>query len=173
MHCPYCRHCDTKVLDSRVADDGQSIRRRRVCQDCDKRFTTTEVMQLTVLKRSGATEPFSRDKAVAGVRKACKGRPVTEDQLAMLGQTVENTLRGEGYAEVPAHEVGVAILAPLRQLDEVAYLRFASIYRSFESAADFEDEIALMRTERQLLSGSDVPAQRSGEPAASAAPPTP
>lgn len=155
MHCPYCRHCDTKVLDSRVADDGQSIRRRRVCQECDKRFTTTEVMQLTVLKRSGATEPFSRDKAVAGVRKACKGRPVTEDQLAMLGQTVENTLRGEGYAEVPAHEVGVAILAPLRQLDEVAYLRFASIYRAFESAADFEDEIALMRTERQLQSGSE------------------
>jgi transcriptional repressor NrdR len=150
MHCPYCRHCDTKVLDSRVADDGQSIRRRRVCLECDKRFTTTEVMQLTVLKRAGTTEPFSRDKAVAGVRKACKGRPVTEDQLAMLGQTVENTLRGEGYAEVPAHEVGVAILAPLRQLDEVAYLRFASIYRSFESAADFEDEIALMRTERQL-----------------------
>ena len=166
MHCPYCRHCDTKVLDSRVADDGQSIRRRRVCLECDKRFTTTEVMQLTVLKRSGATEPFSRDKAVAGVRKACKGRPVTEDQLAMLGQTVENTLRGEGYAEVPAHEVGVAILAPLRQLDEVAYLRFASIYRSFESAADFEDEIALMRTERQLLSGSD-------QLAASASPPAP
>jgi transcriptional repressor NrdR len=166
MHCPYCRHCDTKVLDSRVADDGQSIRRRRVCQGCDKRFTTTEVMQLTVLKRSGATEPFSRDKAVAGVRKACKGRPVTEDQLAMLGQTVENTLRGEGYAEVPAHEVGVAILAPLRQLDEVAYLRFASIYRAFESAADFEDEIALMRTERQLQSGSE-------QLAASATPPTP
>jgi len=165
MHCPYCRHCDTKVLDSRVADDGQSIRRRRVCQECDKRFTTTEVMQLTVLKRAGATEPFSHDKAVAGVRKACKGRPVTEDQLAMLGQTVENTLRGEGYAEVPAHEVGVAILAPLRQLDEVAYLRFASIYRAFESAADFEDEIALMRTERQLQSGS--------EQLATATPPTP
>lgn len=166
MHCPYCRHCDTKVLDSRVADDGQSIRRRRVCQECDKRFTTTEVMQLTVLKRSGATEPFSRDKAVAGVRKACKGRPVTEDQLAVLGQTVENTLRGEGYAEVPAHEVGVAILAPLRQLDEVAYLRFASIYRSFESAGDFEDEIALMRTERQLQSSGD-------QLATSTTPPTP
>lgn len=166
MHCPYCRHCDTKVLDSRVADDGQSIRRRRVCQECDKRFTTTEVMQLTVLKRSAATEPFSRDKAVAGVRKACKGRPVTEDQLAVLGQTVENTLRSEGYAEVPAHEVGVAILAPLRQLDEVAYLRFASIYRSFESAGDFEDEIALMRTERQLQSSGD-------ELATSTAPPTP
>ena len=158
MHCPYCRHCDTKVLDSRVADDGQSIRRRRVCQECDKRFTTTELMQLVILKRSGATEPFSREKAVSGVRKACKGRPVTEDQLAMLGQAVEDALRGAGSAEVPAHEVGLAILAPLRQLDEVAYLRFASVYRQFESAADFEDEIALMRAERQLTGRTATPA---------------
>ena len=150
MHCPYCRHTDTKVLDSRVAEDGGSIRRRRQCQACEKRFTTVELMQLTVLKRSGATEPFNRDKAVAGVRKACKGRPVTEDQLACLGQEVENTLRTSGYAEVPAHEVGMAILAPLRQLDEVAYLRFASVYRQFESADDFEDEIAMLRTERTL-----------------------
>lgn len=150
MHCPYCRHTDTKVLDSRVADDGGSIRRRRLCQGCDKRFTTVEQMQLTVLKRSGATEPFNRDKAVAGVRKACKGRPVTEDDLACLGQAVEDALRSEGYAEVPSNEVGLAILSPLRQLDEVAYLRFASVYRAFESAGDFEDEIALMRTERQL-----------------------
>lgn len=150
MHCPYCRHTDTKVLDSRVADDGGSIRRRRLCQACDKRFTTVEQMQLTVLKRSGATEPFNRDKAITGVRKACKGRPVTEDQLARLGQAVEDTLRGEGYAEVPSHEVGLAILTPLRELDEVAYLRFASVYRAFQSAGDFEDEIALMRTERQL-----------------------
>jgi len=150
MHCPYCKHTDTKVLDSRVADDGQSIRRRRTCQACDKRFTTVEMMQLTVLKRSGATEPFTREKAITGVRKACKGRPVTEDQLACLGQEVEDTLRNSGYAEVPSNEVGLAILAPLRQLDEVAYLRFASVYRAFESAGDFEDEIALMRTERQL-----------------------
>ncbi len=99
-------------------------------------------MQLTVLKRSGATEPFTRDKAIAGVRKACKGRPVTEDQLACLGQAVEDALRGEGWAEVPAHEVGLAILGPLRELDEVAYLRFASVYRAFESADDFEAEIA-------------------------------
>ena len=86
MHCPYCRSTDTRVLDSRVADDGGSIRRRRTCSACAKRFTTVEQMQLTVLKRSGATEPFTRDKAVAGVRKACKGRPVTEDDLACLGQ---------------------------------------------------------------------------------------
>ncbi len=148
MHCPYCRNTDTRVLDSRVADDGGSIRRRRTCSSCAKRFTTVEQMQLTVLKRSGASEPFTREKAIRGVRKACKGRPVSEDDLARLGQQVEDSLRGEGWAEVPAHEVGMAILSPLRELDEVAYLRFASVYRGFESAEDFESEIAALRLER-------------------------
>ena len=150
MHCPYCRQTDTRVLDSRVAEDGGAIRRRRTCPSCEKRFTTVEQMQLTVLKRSGAAEPFTRDKAISGARKACKGRPVTEDQLACLGQAVEDALRGEGWAEVPAHEVGLAILGPLRALDEVAYLRFASVYRQFESAEDFEAEIAMLRAERAL-----------------------
>ena len=154
MHCPYCRSTDTRVLDSRVADDGGSIRRRRTCSECSKRFTTLEQMQLMVLKRSSATEPFTREKAVSGVRKACKGRPVSEDDLARLGQTVEDLLRSQGYAEVPAHEIGLAILGPLRELDEVAYLRFASVYRAFESADDFEDEIALLRAER---AAADVP----------------
>ena len=148
MHCPYCRHTDTRVLDSRVADDGGAIRRRRSCSECGKRFSTVEQMQLVVLKRSGATEPFARDKAISGVRKACKGRPVSEDDLDCLGQKVEDTLRGEGWAEVPAHEVGMAILTPLRELDEVAYLRFASVYKAFESAEAFEDEIAILRAER-------------------------
>jgi transcriptional repressor NrdR len=148
MHCPFCRSEDTRVLDSRVAEDGASIRRRRTCPSCEKRFTTVEQMQLMVAKRSGATEPFTRDKAIQGVRKACKGRPVTEDQLQCLGQAVEDSLRQEGWAEVPAHEVGLAILKPLRELDEVAYLRFASVYRSFESADDFETEIAMLRAER-------------------------
>ena len=148
MHCPFCRSTDTRVLDSRVADDGSAIRRRRSCPACEKRFTTVEQMQLTVVKRSGACEPFTREKAISGVRKACKGRPVDEDDLARLGQTVEDTLRAGGWAEVPAHEVGLAILAPLRELDEVAYLRFASVYRGFESADDFEAEIAALRMER-------------------------
>jgi transcriptional repressor NrdR len=148
MHCPYCPSTDTRVLDSRVTEDGGAIRRRRSCPSCEKRFSTVEQMQLTVLKRSGATEPFTRDKAIAGARKACKGRPVSEDDLACLGQTVEDTLRAEGWAEVPAHEVGLAILGPLRELDEVAYLRFASVYRAFESADDFEAEIAMLRAER-------------------------
>jgi transcriptional repressor NrdR len=148
VHCPYCRHTDTRVLDSRVAEDGGAIRRRRTCSSCAKRFSTVEQMQLVVVKRSGATEPFTREKAVAGVRKACKGRPVSEDDLARLGQQVENSLRSEGWAEVPAHEVGLAILKPLRELDEVAYLRFASVYRAFESTDDFEAEIAMLRLSR-------------------------
>ena len=105
-------------------------------------------MQLTGLKRSGATEAFTREKAVRGVRKACKGRPVSEDQLACLGQEVEDVLRAAGWAEVPAHEIGLAILGPLRRLDEVAYLRFASVYRAFESADDFASEIEMLRLER-------------------------
>lgn len=142
MHCPFCKNTDTKVLDSRVADEGGAIRRRRACSSCEKRFTTIEQMQLTVVKRSGTTEPFLRDKAISGVRKACKGRPVSDDDLARLGQQVEDTLRDSGCAEVPAHEVGLAILEPLKSLDEVAYLRFASVYKAFDSADDFAAEIA-------------------------------
>jgi len=142
MHCPFCKNDDTKVLDSRVAEDGGAIRRRRSCSSCEKRFTTIEQMQLMVLKRSGATEPFNRDKAVAGVRKACKGRPVSGDDLARLGQQVEDTLREAGAAEIPAHDVGLAILEPLKCLDEVAYLRFASVYKAFDSVDDFASEIA-------------------------------
>jgi transcriptional repressor NrdR len=150
MHCPYCRSTDTRVLDSRVGDDGSAIRRRRTCPSCEKRFTTVEQMQLTVLKRSGTSEPFNRDKSVAGVRKACKGRPVSEDDLARLGQTVENTLRADGWAEVPANEIGLAILQPLRDLDAVAYLRFASVYKAFTCADDFETEIELLKAENDL-----------------------
>ena len=148
MHCPFCRSTDTRVLDSRVAEDGSAIRRRRTCPACEKRFTTVEQMQLTVLKRNNTSEPFNREKAVSGVRKALKGRPVSEDDLARLGQTVEDTLRGSGQAEFASHEIGMAILEPLRELDEVAYLRFASVYRGFESADDFETEIAMLRAER-------------------------
>ncbi len=151
MHCPYCRHTDTRVLDSRVAEDGGAIRRRRACQACDRRFTTVEQLQLTVVKRSGATEAFNREKVVAGVRKACKGRPVTDDDLDRLGQAVEDALRGSGSAEIPADEVGLAVLEPLRQMDQVAYLRFASVYKAFESVDDFADEVAALMAERAAL----------------------
>ncbi len=155
MRCPYCRGGDSRVLDSRTADDGAAIRRRRECQECGKRFTTAETAVLSVSKRSGATEPFSRSKVVSGVRKACQGRPVSDDDFALLAQRVEDALRATGSAEVPAEEVGIAILGPLRELDEVAYLRFASVYRSFESLTDFEAEIALLRSEAQLAAHPD------------------
>jgi transcriptional repressor NrdR len=145
MRCPYCRHSDSRVLDSREADEGALIRRRRSCQECGRRFTTVEEAVLAVVKRSGASEPFSRRKVVSGVRKACQGRPVDDDALAVLAQRVEEAVRASGCAEVPSQEVGLAILGPLRQLDEVAYLRFASVYRGFDSLADFEAEIAALR----------------------------
>jgi transcriptional repressor NrdR len=146
VYCPYCRHPDSRVIDSRTGDDGAAIRRRRACPACGRRFTTQETVILTVAKRSGVTEPFNRDKIVRGVRRACQGRPVSEDQLALLAQQVEDVIRSRGSGEIPSHEVGLAILGPLRDLDEVAYLRFASVYRGFESLADFEDEIAALRT---------------------------
>lgn len=145
MRCPYCRHADSRVVDSREADDGQLIRRRRSCPECGKRFTTVEEAVLAVVKRSGVTEPFSRTKIIGGVRKACQGRPVDEDSIALLAQKVEETVRAKGAAEIPSHDVGLAILGPLRDLDEVAYLRFASVYRSFDSLADFEREIETLR----------------------------
>jgi transcriptional repressor NrdR len=153
MHCPFCRHPDSRVVDSRATEDGTSIRRRRQCPECGRRFTTVETASLTVVKRSGATEPFSREKVLVGVRKACQGRPVTVDALALLAGRVEEAVRATGVAEVDAHEVGMAVLEPLRQLDEVAYLRFASVYRSFEDLDAFEAEIALLRAERELTAG--------------------
>ena len=145
MHCPFCRHTDSKVIDSRTTEDGTAIRRRRSCPECNRRFTTVETAALLVVKRSGVTEPFSREKVVGGVRKACQGRPVSEDQLAQLAQRVEESIRARGSAELPSHEVGLEILGPLRDLDLVAYLRFASVYRAFSSLDDFEAEITALR----------------------------
>jgi transcriptional repressor NrdR len=149
VRCPFCRHNDSRVIDSRTTEDASAIRRRRSCPECGKRFTTQETVILMVGKRSGVTEPFTRDKIVRGVRRACQGRPVSEDQLANLAQRVEDAIRARGCAEIPSHEVGLAILGPLRDLDEVAYLRFASVYRGFESLADFEDEISALRQAHQ------------------------
>ena len=145
MYCPYCRKPDSRVVDSRLADDGSAIRRRRQCAQCGKRFSTVETTSLSVIKRSGAGEPFSRSKIINGVRKACQGRPVTEDDLALLAQEVEETVRASGLAEIDAHEVGLAILEPLRKLDLIAYLRFASVYPGFETLDDFDTAIRTLR----------------------------
>ena len=145
MHCPYCRYADTKVIETRVSEDSYSIRRRRLCLHCNQRFTTLETTTLLVEKRSGSLEPFNRDKVISGVRKACQGRPVDEDDLKLLGQRVEEGLRSTGQAQVTSDEVGKAILEPLRDLDEVAYLRFASVYQGFENLDDFQCAINELR----------------------------
>lgn len=145
MHCPFCRHPDSRVIDSRTSDDGLSIRRRRQCPECGRRFSTTETASLTVIKRSGVVEAFSREKVMIGVRKACQGRPVTESDLALLAQQVEESVRSTGQAQLDANDIGLAVLPHLRELDEVAYLRFASVYQAFESLEDFDAAIAELR----------------------------
>jgi transcriptional repressor NrdR len=162
MRCPYCRHSDSRVVDSREQDEGQVIRRRRSCAECGRRFTTVEEAVLAVIKRSGVTEPFSRLKVVNGVRRACQGRPVDEDQLAQLAQTVEDTVRATGAAVIPSDEVGLAILGPLRELDEVAYLRFASVYQAFSSVEDFQKAILDLRSDDDGDDHDDDP--KSGQP---------
>lgn len=161
MHCPFCRHPDSRVVDSREADEGQAIRRRRACPECGKRFTTVETAVLSVIKRSGVKEPFSRAKVVRGVRAAFRGLHVDEDALNLLAQKVEEAVRSTGSAEIPSHEVGLATLAPLRDLDEVAYLRFASVYRGFTSAEDFENAIADLRRDKHQGVGADEVAAKS------------
>ncbi|WP_427017184.1 transcriptional regulator NrdR [Pseudarthrobacter sp. P1] len=163
MYCPFCRNPDSRVVDSRIADDGASIRRRRQCTECGRRFSTVETSSLSVMKRSGVAEPFSRSKVITGVRKACQGRPVTDDDLAVLAQEVEERIRASGSAEINANDVGLAILGPLQKLDQVAYLRFASVYQSFDSLEDFERAIALLRHEAQHEAVPDaVPAAAAG-----------
>lgn len=159
MHCPFCRHGDTKVSDSRAAEDGSAIRRRRACPVCGRKFTTVEQVVLTVVKRSGVVEAFSREKVIRGVSKACKGRPVTPAQLASLAQRVEESLRASGLAEIPSEAIGVAILGPLEELDAVAYLRFASVYRNYDSVEDFQREIDALK-----LTASTKPAKGPGAP---------
>ena len=148
MFCPFCRHPDSRVIDSRTSDDGLSIRRRRQCPECGGRFSTTETASLTVIKRSGVVESVSRGRIVSGVRKACQGRPVTDADLAVLAQQVEESIRATGVSQIDANEIGLAILPPLKTLDEVAYLRFASVYQAFESLDDFDRAVTDLRRER-------------------------
>ncbi|MEY2588708.1 MAG: transcriptional repressor NrdR [Acidimicrobiaceae bacterium] len=146
VRCPACTSDDDKVVDSRTADDGASIRRRRECLECGRRFTTYERVEevpLVVMKRSGDREPFDRVKIVDGLRAAAKGRPLALDQLDELAAEVEESLRLEG-GEVTSERVGRDVLERLRDVDHVAYVRFASVYKGFDDAADFERELTLL-----------------------------
>ncbi len=147
VRCPYCHEADDKVIDSRTAEDGAAIRRRRECVGCGRRFTTYERIDpipLTILKRSGVKEPFVRAKLARGIEQAVVGRPIPEGTVEQMAEDIEHQLRELG-PEVPSEAVGLAVLERLRALDPVSYLRFASVYKDFENVADFEAEVVLLQ----------------------------
>lgn len=155
VKCPACAGFDDKVIDSRTSDDGAAIRRRRECLACGRRFTTYERLEeapLVVVKRSGARVPFDRSKIVAGIRAAAKNRPVSADAVEALGGEIEEALRLEG-PEVTTEQIGRAVLDRLRDVDEVAYLRFVSVYKGFEDLTDFEREVVLLTRPRDSAPG--------------------
>ena len=146
VHCPSCSFDDTKVIDSRLSEEGGAIRRRRSCTQCGYRFTTYERLEevaLNVVKRGGGKQPFDRLKMMAGIQAAVKGRPVSDEMIMEIAERIEDALRLEG-GDVTSNQVGHAVLEQLRSIDEVAYMRFASVYKNFDDAADFKRELALL-----------------------------
>ena len=147
MRCPYCEGPEDKVVDSRMAEERRAIRRRRECLSCGRRYTTferPEEVPVIVVKRSGGEEPFNRLKIVEGIRRSCKNRPVTLAEIEAIAEEVEEAARAEGRRPLPSAEIGRNVLERLRLLDEVAYLRFASVYKDFQELDDFEHELGLL-----------------------------
>jgi transcriptional repressor NrdR len=150
VRCPWCGHLDDRVVDSRPAEGGDAIRRRRQCLSCGRRFTSYERVEqaaLVVVKRDGTREPWIRGKLVEGLRKALANRPVTSEQLEKVVSRIEARLRRKG-PEVTSQQVGVEVLQNLQKLDQVAYLRFASVYKDFQEVGDFERELGLLLEKR-------------------------
>ncbi|MGH2813200.1 MAG: transcriptional regulator NrdR [Actinomycetota bacterium] len=159
MLCPYCDSEEDKVVDSRLAEEGRTIRRRRECLACGRRYTTferAEEVPLVIGKRNGEEEPFDRSKIVDGIRKATKNRPVTPAEIEAIVEDVEETLRTASTRPVPSSDIGREVLDRLRDLDEIAYLRFASVYKDFQELTDFERELGLLQKKS--------PPKPSGEP---------
>lgn len=152
MKCPFCNNPDTKVIDSRGQDDNSVIRRRRLCEKCGKRFTTYEridMIPITVIKRDGTREIFDKNKLLGGIMKSCNKRPVTAQQIQMLVDDIENSLVGSGEREVNSKVIGNMVMDRLKALDEVAYVRFASVYRQFKDINTFIDELEKMLNEKK------------------------
>ena len=147
MLCPYCAGEEDKVVDSRLAEEGRAIRRRRECLACGRRYTTferAEEVPLLVVKRNGVEEPFDLDKVVEGIMRSGKNRPVTQAEIQALAEDVEEAMRADSRRPVPSAEIGREVLERLRDLDEVAYLRFASVYKDFQELTDFERELGIL-----------------------------
>ncbi|NMB38289.1 MAG: transcriptional repressor NrdR [Firmicutes bacterium] len=150
MRCPFCHHKDSKVLDSRATEEGASIRRRRECTKCSRRFTTYERLDqvpFMIVKKDGRREAFSRDKILNGVLKACEKRPISPDQIEKMIDDIEKDVRNTTEREITSNEVGEIVMERLKELDEVAYVRFASVYRQFKDINSFMSEL------QQLLEG--------------------
>lgn len=144
MRCPFCSFHDTKVIDSRTRDSGRSIRRRRECLKCSRRFTTRETVDeipLWIIKQNGAREEFDRNKLIRGIQSACTKRPVSASAIEQLASRIEYEIRDRGVEEVPSVDIGEMVMAELKQLDEVAYVRFASVYRNFQAKEEFITEL--------------------------------
>ena len=156
MHCPFCQHTDTRVIDSRVSEDGATIRRRRECEACGERFSTLENIEIklpTVIKSDGRRDTFDARKLRAGFDRALQKRPVAEEQVEASVRAVVHQMRMSGERELPSRRIGEMVMAELRKLDHVAYVRFASVYRSFEDVADFREEIEMLERDLPAASG--------------------
>lgn len=145
MHCPFCGFEDTQVKDSRSSEDGSAIRRRRMCPQCESRFTTferTQLRELTVLKKDGRRKPFDRDKLIRSIRLAVRKRPVTEEQIEQIANVIVQTFERSGENDITSEQIGQAVMTQLSTIDPVAYVRFASVYKEFRDTRDFEDFIS-------------------------------
>ncbi len=151
MKCPYCSHLESKVVDSRPAEEGSSIRRRRECLECHKRFTTYETMEslpLVVIKKDGSRQSFDRSKLLGSMLKACEKRSVSMSTLEQIAVEIEQTLQNEMEREIPSTEIGQLVMDKLKDVDEVAYVRFASVYRQFKDISTFMNELNKLLQEK-------------------------
>ncbi|WP_078083387.1 transcriptional regulator NrdR [Microbulbifer mangrovi] len=149
MHCPFCSADETKVVDSRLVADGDQVRRRRECLQCHERFTTFETAELVlprVVKQNGQREPFNEDKLRAGIQRAVEKRPVSTERVEAAVAQIKHALQATGERELPAMHIGELVMEQLRELDQVAFVRFASVYRRFEDVSDFSEEIERLNT---------------------------
>lgn len=148
MRCPFCKKPDSRVVDSRAADDGNTIRRRRECSGCGRRFTTYEILErapLMVIKNDGRREPFDRDKLLNGLIRSCDKRDISMERIVTLGNDIERELRNTMEREVTARSIGELVMEKLKDFDEVAYIRFASVYRKFRDISSFQNELELLK----------------------------
>ncbi|MDR3128334.1 MAG: transcriptional regulator NrdR [Bifidobacteriaceae bacterium] len=141
MHCPFCNTPESRVVDTRISEDGYSIRRRRLCENCERRFSTNEIVQLCVVKRDGNLQSFKKAKILNGIAKAAQGRQIDSQDLKKIADEVEDKVRSQGLSQIDSYEIGHAVLEPLRKIDEIAYLRYASVYKGFKSLDDYIKEI--------------------------------